>query len=107
MIKLLLVLLALGPITVMAGDGAFVYKGKRLKDNTKRALLFFKEFKAAELNGRKVDICFKGDWTIAQDSFSDLLSFSIETIVENKKLDVEVYNAVDDKIARGIILACP
>lgn len=104
--RIIMGLIALTSVSAFADNGAFVFKGKPLKDNSKQAIRFFNEMKSAELSGKKVDICYVGDWTVAQDAFTDTLSFSILSVSKEKALNVEVYNVVDDKSAHGIIPAC-
>jgi hypothetical protein len=104
--KILIGMLTLVSISAFAGDGAFMYKGKRLVDNSKGAILFFQDLKTAESSGKQVDICYSGDWTIAQDAFSDTLSFSIHKVSLDGTLKVEVYNVVENKTTYGSIPVC-
>ena len=63
--------------------------------------------KAAEEDDKiAVDICYEGDWTVAQDRFTDCLAFSILNVYPSGALEVEVYNVVDDKESFGIIDFC-
>ena len=104
--KLLIVLFVLGCACAFAqvGDencGAFMYKGEKFSDNSDEARAFFYDFQEAE-----ADICYMGDWTIAQDMFSDTLSFSIHEVSSNGTLSVEVYNPEINASANGMIPKC-
>lgn len=104
--RLLIGLVILGSISSFAGHGAFIYNGEILEDNTDQALFLFNDMKSAETSSEQVDICYYGDWTIAQDSFTDILSFSILDVGSSGELNVQIYNPNSNALTYGIIPVC-